>query len=201
MSLSALALLAATMTATQAPDLPMTQQDMMRAKRSAATHGNRLYKQAKHAEVLEAVGGGREALKTITVWMPRKSTQKLFARAFDKKACAEGGERFTDAEYEVEATEYDLEEIEVERARHPDEEVAFARLQRRFVEHKPSILGYFHKPSMKSGDRRARRVMPAPLGDFSWVERSEELSREQQISRSLATLRAQKPIRNVREAV
>jgi len=169
--------------------------------RASATLGNRAAKKEKHAELLADVGGDDEKLKTIRLWVPRKTTQKLMARAFDKKACAEGGERFQDAAYEIEATEYDLEEIEVERARHPTEEVAFAKLQRRYREQTPSILGFFHKPTMKCGDRRHRNVLPAPLGDFEWVERSEELSREQALNRSLAKLRAERPIRNVREAV
>jgi hypothetical protein len=168
-------------------------------KRTSSTLGNRQYKKAKHEELLETVGGDREALKTICVWVPRKSTQRLFARAFDKKACAEGGERFQDVEYEFEATEYDLEEVEVERARHPDEEVAFAKLQRRFIERKPSIDGFFHKPTMKCGDYR-RASAPTALGDFEWCERDENVTREQQIAHSLAKLRANRPIRNVREA-
>jgi hypothetical protein len=170
------------------------------ASRARATRNCRAKKVEDHASALAAVDGDREALKTICLWVPRKTNQKLMARAFDKKACAEGGERFTDAAYEVEVTEYDLEEVEVERARHPKEEVEFAKLQRRFRESTPSIQGFFHKPFIKTGDRRSRRVLPAPLGDFAWVERSEELSREQELNRSLAALRASRPIRNVREA-
>lgn len=179
---------------------PMTQQEVTAAARSRATRANRQHKKAAHEAVLASVDGDRESLKTITVWVPRKRTERLFARAFDRKSLAEGGAAFQDAEYEFEATEYDLEEIEVERARHPDEEVAFARLQKRFRESKPSIQGFFHKPTTKHGDRRQRRVLPAPLGDFNWVERNEDVSREQQLAQSLAKLRAARPIRNVRES-
>lgn len=170
------------------------------AKRSQATSANRERKSEAHKTLLASVDGDRECLKTIKLWVPRKTTQKLMVRAYDKAKLFATGDAFHDECYEIEATEYDLEEIEVERARHPDEEVAFAKLQNRYREQKASILGFFHKPTMQCGDRRQRRVMPAPLGDFEWADRSEELTREQQLNHSLAKMRASRPIRNVREA-
>lgn len=173
-------------------------------KRTAATAGNRQYKKAKHEELLDTVGGDREALKTICLWVPRKTNQKLLGMALDRKLKSEigndAGQAMTSFEADYEATEYDLEEIEVERARHPKEEVEFAKLQRRFREQTPSIQGFFHKPFIKSGDRRQRTVLPAPLGDFNWVDADPEVTREQQIAQSLAKLRADRPIRNVRES-
>lgn len=169
-------------------------------KRASATVACRQHDRAEHTKVLESVGGDREALKTITLWEPRKTTQQMWFRAFDRKRLFESGEAFHDEKYEVDTTEYDLIEVEVERARHPDEEVAFAKLQKRFIERKPSILGFFHKPSMKHGDRRQRKVLPAPLGDFEWCERDETITRENQLARSLASLRAARPIRNVTES-
>lgn len=169
--------------------------------RGRATHGNRLHKKATHAALLDSVDGDREALKTITVWVPRKTMTKLMARAFDKKACYEGGERFQDAQYEVESTEYDLEEIEVERARHPDEEVAFAKLQKRFREPTRSILGFFHKPTTKHGDRRQRNVLPAPLGDFNWVDLDATTAQANAETRAQRLERSLRKIRNLKESL
>ena len=171
-----------------------------REARADATQANRIAKREAHAEVLAACDGDSEALKTITLWEPRKRTEQMFFRAFDRKMLSETGNAFHDEQIEVETTEYKLVEVEVPRARHPDEERAFAKLQNRFRESKPSILGFFHKPTTKHGDRRQRRVLPAPLGDFNWVDANPEVIREQQLAQSLAKLRSARPIRNVKES-
>lgn len=169
------------------------------AQRAKATRANRAEKREEHKQVLASVDGDREKLKTITVWVPRKRTEKLMARAFDRASLAAGGNAFHDESYDIEATDYTLEQIEVERAQHPDKEVAFAKLQGRFVQQTRSIEGFFAPKQVCITHKRPTDYY-APLGDFEWCERNEEVTREQQLAHSLAKLRAARPIRNIKEA-
>lgn len=174
------------------------------SKRASATVACRQRKTDEKNKALDSVNGDRESLCRIHLWEPRTRTDQMMFSALDRRLKSEVGNEdraaMIDLLVDCESTEYVLTEHIIPRARHPDEEVAFAKLQGRFREHKPSIQGFFHKPTNKSGDRRARRVCPAPIGDFEWCERDEALTREQQINRSLAAMRAARPIRNVKEA-
>lgn len=166
------------------------------SKRASATVACRARKTAEKNEALDSVGGDRESLCRIHLWEPRTRTDHLFARAYDRKRLFESGEAFHDECYEIETTEYALVEHIIPRARHPDEEVAFAKMQGRFKpENKRGGATFYADPCVK-----ARRDRYQPLGDFEWCERDEALTREQQINRSLAALRAARPIRNIKEA-
>lgn len=178
---------------------PLTQVDVQRAKRSASTAGCRERKTAAHKQVLDAVGGDREALKTISVWVPRKRTERMFFRAFDRQSLAEGGAAFHDAEYETESTDYTLEQIEVERAKPPKEEVEYAKLQGRFVQQTASINGFF---APKETVHTARRPTDyyAPLGDFQWADRDENTRRVNDCTHAARKQAAAKPIRTVADS-
>lgn len=165
------------------------------AQRSAATRAGRERKREHHKQVLASVDGDREKLKTISVWVPRKVKSTLFARAQDKIAWHAKGDahRFLDMQIEVEDTEYDLEQIEVERARPPKEEVEFAKLQGRFREQTASINGFFAPKQVVKTHRRPTDYY-APLGDFEWCERDEAVTTANRINHANAKARAARPI-------
>ena len=190
-----------------------------KASRAQATRNCRARKVAERNDALDSVNGDRESLCRIHLWEPLNPADEDDAKQIrDTRWCPtemkfmaldrelksrignDEGQAMRKMTVESDEVQYKLVAHIVPRARHPDEEVAFAKLQGRYRESKPSIQGFFHKPKSIQGDRRTRRVHPAPLGDFEWCERDEALTREQQINRSLRALRAARPIRNVKEA-
>jgi hypothetical protein len=118
----------------------------------------------------------------------------MFFRAFIRESAT-----FRDMEVETESTEYTLETIEVERAQHPKDEQGFARLQGRYVEkHECQGHARFHsEPLVKYA---AHLSSYAPLGDFEWADRDEEVARMQALVHKRNAALAARPIRNIRES-
>lgn len=163
---------------------PMTQEDASRARRSASTAANRTAKKAKKVAVLASVGGDDEKLTTIHVWVARTKREKILAKGYEKrfiggkKADEEHDDKTAkaivsiapqDFEVEVDATFYVLEEQVIERARHPKEEVEYAKLQGRFREQTRSTDTFF-APAPTVVTRRKPTDYYAPLGDFNWCD-------------------------------
>ena len=123
------------------------------ARRRSASNAGRERKQIKHKELIEKVEGDREKLKIIHIWQPRNVKTKLLAKGYQKTFvqiegtthCYSHDPESIEAEYDD--TEYDLVEVEIERAKHPKEEVEFAKLQGRFLEQQRSIFGLFAAPT------------------------------------------------------
>ncbi len=185
-----------------------------REARAAATQANRDHKRAEKAAALEEVGGDRESLCRIFVWErldPNNEEDAKLIRhskyepeeysfaALDRKLKAEIGnderQAMTDMSVTNDNAQYKLVAKLVPRARHYDEEVAWAKAQGRYREQKPSSATFFADPTV-----RVRKDRYQPLGDFNWCERNEDLTREQALTHSLAKLRAARKIRNVKEA-
>jgi len=180
----ALAAIIASAPALALTNAPMTQEDATRARRSASTTANRMHKKAAKVAVLASVDGDAEKLTTIHVWVPRTKREQILAKGYEKRFI--GGKK-ADEEHddktktaiasvnaeefagEFDATFYVLEEQVTERARHPKEEVEYAKLQGRFQEHKPSIGGFF-APAPTVVTRRKPTDYYAPLGDFNWCD-------------------------------
>jgi hypothetical protein len=178
-------------------DKPATQQDLLRAKRSASTAGNRIVKKERKEEVLASVDGDAEKLITISLWQPRTVKTKLFARAFDKAKLAATGEAFIDAEYDGEDTEYKLVEEVCERAKPPADEVAFAKLQGRFQEQTRSINGFFAADPIVITKHKATDYY-APLGDFNWCD-DVVPAHERAAQQKRWAAAHNKPVRNIKE--
>jgi hypothetical protein len=198
------------------PDAATVAKLAVNAKRAAATAVCRVRKTEHKAAVLASVDGDTEKLKTITLWAPRKTKRQLYAKGYEKKfvgpqpnECRQGDDEKHDqlgrrsivsvnaAEFvgEFDETEYDLITLEVERAKHPKEEVEYAKLQGRFIEHKPSINGFFAAPATVRFAARPNDHY-APLGDFEWAD--DQVPREVR-EKVYARNRKSRPIHNIKE--
>jgi hypothetical protein len=185
-----------------------------KASRAQATRNCRAKKVAERDEALASVDGDRESLCRIHVWVPldpsneedaklirdtRYEPKEYMFQATDRKTWHEtkdDSKRFIKMREDSGCTQYKLVEQIIPRARHPDEEIAWAKMQGRYRKPTNSTATFFADPTVVT-----RKDRYQPLGTFEWCERSEELTREQQMTHSLAKLRASRPIRNVREAV
>lgn len=144
-------------------DAPMTQAEVIQAKRSAATHRCRDRKAAKREKMLAAAGGDPDSLKVITLWCERthrtdkqgnevKIKEQLFAKGYDKhfvgvlrdkngddEAHDQKGMKAiasvngTEAVYEVDATDWVLRDEVIVRARPPKEEITNAQFEGRYL--------------------------------------------------------------------
>lgn len=191
---------------------PPTPQDLLREKRSQATRANREHERAEKEETLASVDGDREALCRIVLWEKRDKTdrdgnvirEKILARGFekrfiggakcdeehddaDKKVIASVNSQSLDCETGENVSEYVLVKHIVPRARHPDEERAWAKAQGRYRETRPSISGFFADPSVRQ--RKLRD--PAPIGDYNWVD-DEVPASERQVAHKRGAARSKK---------
>lgn len=184
-----------------------------KASRAQATRNCRAKKVAERDEALASVDGDRESLCRIHVWVPlnpadaedakliadsRYEPKDFYFQATDRKTWHEtkdDNQRFLKMTAESGSTQYKLVEQIVPRARHPDEEVAWAKAQGRYRAPTRSTATFFADPTVIR-----KRDRYQPLGTFEWCDRSEELTREQQMTHSLAKMRAARPIRNIKES-
>lgn len=191
------------------------QQVAICTKRAKATANNRAAKREEVDAALDSVDGDREALCRIHVWerldpnneedaklirSSKYEPEEFMFAALDRKLKFEIGnderQAMTDMSAANTNVQYKLVPHLVPRARHFDEEVAFAKMQGRFREQKHHTATFFADPTV-----RVRKDRYQPLGSFEWCDRDENATQANAITRAQRLEASLRKIRNVKESL